>query len=104
MWRDAMNAMCDSCPFGHTAKQRHMRKSLRPGCFEEICQSVWLGGYFPCHKTTKFDDEGETIPHAGEKMCLGALEFVERAAKQRESSERRAQCADRIAAIVGKKL
>jgi hypothetical protein len=77
MWRDAMDKMCADCPFGGSPKQLHMRRSLRRGRFEEICQAVWLGGYFPCHKTTKFDDDGETIAHAGEKMCRGALEFVE---------------------------
>ena len=89
MFGEAMKEMCADCPFGGSPKQRHMRRSLRPGRFEEIAQSVWLGGYFPCHKTTHFDDEGEAMPHAGERMCRGALEFVERAAKQRQEAERR---------------
>jgi len=87
MFSEPMKEMCESCPFGSAPKQRHMRTSLRRGRFNEICQSVWLGGYFPCHKTTKFDDEGETIPHRGERMCRGALEFIERAAKARRERE-----------------
>jgi hypothetical protein len=90
MWRDAMKEMCEDCPFGASRKQLHMRRSLRRGRFDEICQSVWLGGYFPCHKTTRFDDDGETIPGPHEKQCRGALEFVERAAKAREEAYRRA--------------
>ena len=84
----AMNKMCADCPFGHTKAQRHMRNSLRPGRFNEICQDVWQGAFFPCHKTTKFDDEGEVIPGFHEKQCRGAIEFVERAAAARERRER----------------
>jgi hypothetical protein len=84
MWRDAMEKMCSDCPFGRTKAQQHMRNSLRPGRFEGICQAVWQGVYFPCHKTTKFDNDGEVLPNRNEKMCRGALEFVERAAKARK--------------------
>ena len=87
MWRDAMPEMCKDCPFGHSVSQRRMRTSLRRGRFNEICQSVWQGGYFPCHKTTKFDDDGELQPSLTEKMCRGALEFVERAAAMRNGRE-----------------
>jgi hypothetical protein len=90
MWNEAMKEMCDSCPFGWSEKQLHMRHSLMPGRFREICQSVWLGGYFPCHKTTRFDDDGVVIPHAGERTCKGAIQFIEAAAGGRERSERRA--------------
>ena len=90
MWNEAMKEMCADCPFGSSKAQRHMRNSLRRSRFEEICQSVWAGGYFPCHKTTKFDDDGDLVPHKGEKMCKGALEFIERIAKQREERELRA--------------
>lgn len=90
MWREAMKEMCADCPFGNSPAQRHMRDSLRRGRFNEICQSVWLGGYFPCHKTTKFDDDGEVVPQPGERMCRGVLEFIERAAAQRNRAEERA--------------
>jgi hypothetical protein len=88
----AMEKMCEDCPFGTSKAQLHMRRSLRPGRFNEICQSVWQGGYFPCHKTTVFDDDGDTIYNPDERQCRGALEFVERAAEnraRRASSERK---------------
>ena len=88
MWRDAMKEMCADCPFGRSAKQLHMRRSLRKGRFDEICQSVWQGSYFPCHKTTHFDDDGDLLPNSGEKMCRGALDFVERASQARQERER----------------
>jgi hypothetical protein len=79
-----MKEKCADCPFGRSAKQLHMRHSLKPGRFKEICQAVWQGGYFPCHKTTEFDDDGESVPSADEKVCRGSLEFLERAAKARD--------------------
>lgn len=86
-----MKEMCADCPFGHSPKQRHMRTSLKPGRFNEICQSVWQGAYFPCHKTTQFDDEGELLSVAETKMCRGAIEFVEAAARQREDTLARSE-------------
>ena len=83
----AVDRMCADCPFGNSAKQRHMRNSLRPGRFNEIAQSVWAGAYFPCHKTTIFDDDGEVVPNPKELQCRGALEFVERAAANRAHRE-----------------
>lgn len=81
--------MCADCPFGNSQKQRHMRNSLMPGRFKEIAQSVWRGAYFPCHKTTQFDDDGELIPNPHERQCVGAIEFIERAAANRRRAERR---------------
>ena len=91
MWREAMKKMCADCPFGNSADQLHMRESLRPGRFKELCQSVFAGAYFPCHKTTEFDDDGELVPSNKERMCKGALEFVQRAVANREKSEQRAE-------------
>lgn len=85
-----MKEMCESCPFGHSKEQRHMRNSLAKGRFDEICQSVWRGEVFICHKTTKHDDEGEWLPSKGDKVCAGSLQFLERAAAARRESERRA--------------
>lgn len=79
----AMKEMCADCPFGHTEAQIRMRESLRPGRFEEIAQAVWTGSYFPCHKTTHFDDDGDAIAYAGELQCKGALEFIERVSENR---------------------
>jgi len=79
--------MCSDCPFGSSKAQLHMRRSLQKGRFNEICQSVWQGAYFPCHKTTTFSDEGDggdLIDRHRERECIGAAEFVERAAANRE--------------------
>jgi hypothetical protein len=88
---ETMKEMCDSCPFGNSKEQRHMRNSLRPGRFDEIAQSVWQGAYFACHKTTngEEDDEGNYIYTGKEKQCRGALEFVKRAAANRDRQEMR---------------
>ena len=89
--RAATTKMCSDCPFGNSKAQRHMRNSLRPGRFSEICQSVWMGGYFPCHKTTTFDDDGELAYTPKERQCIGSLEFVTRIAANREAALARAE-------------
>ena len=77
--------MCSDCPFGNSKSQRHMRGSLRPGRFEEIAQAVWQGAYFPCHKTTQHDEDGEYVRNnPREVQCIGSIEFVERAVANRE--------------------
>jgi hypothetical protein len=84
----ATEKMCADCPFGASESQRHMRRSLKPGRFNEIAQSVWMGAYFPCHKTTTFSDEGEgedLIDRHKERECIGAIEFVQRASRGRET-------------------
>jgi hypothetical protein len=84
----AMREMCDTCPFGHSAEQTHMRKSLRPGRFDEICQSVFRGEVFVCHKTTKHDDDGEWTPSESDRECFGSIQFRERAIANRNRSEK----------------
>lgn len=87
----AMKKMCENCPFGHSAEQTHMRKSLMPGRFDEICQSVFQGHSFICHKTTSHDEEGEWSPSDKDKECAGSIQFRETAIANRERSERRAR-------------
>jgi hypothetical protein len=82
--------MCDSCPFGRSPAQQHMRRSLRRGRFEEICQSVFAGFIFACHKTTSHDDNGEWVPSERDRECAGAIGFVRRATDSRERRERKA--------------
>jgi hypothetical protein len=89
MFGEVMKEMCDSCPFGSSKKQMHMRRSLRPGRFDGICQDVWQGAYFPCHKTTEFDDDGDFVRSQKQRQCKGALEFVARAAENRRERESR---------------
>lgn len=86
-----MEAMCDDCPFGHSVKQRHMRQSLARGRFNEICQSVFRGFVFACHKTTSHDDDGEWIPTRGDRECFGSIQFRENAIANRANAERRAR-------------
>jgi hypothetical protein len=87
-----MESMCDSCPFGHSVKQTALREGLRPGRFDEICQDVFHGRIFPCHKLTEFDDDtGEWMPSAKDRECAGSIEFRLRAIRNRERAERRAE-------------
>lgn len=91
-WNPPMPAMCESCPFGHSKAQAHMRKSLAKGRFNEICQSVFRGAPFMCHKTTQHDDEdGEWVPSKSDRECAGAIQFRENACRNREEAERRAE-------------
>ena len=64
---------CKHCPF-----RTDIRFYLRTDRIEEICESIidWQQS-FPCHKTTKHDDEGDTIQHNGEMHCAGALIMME---------------------------
>jgi hypothetical protein len=75
--------MCDNCPFGSSPSQLALRRSLRRGRFNEICQSVWAGFTFACHKTTTHDDEGEWVPTERDRECAGAIEFVRKATENR---------------------
>lgn len=88
-----MEKMCDNCPFGHSASQEAMRKSLRRGRMNEIYQSVWRGEIFLCHKTTEHDDDEDSdfyVPKGQERECAGAIAFVQSARENRERAERRA--------------
>lgn len=92
---EAMLHMCDDCPFGHTKLQRNMRNSLARGRFIEICQSIWQGATFFCHKTTRLgedDGDGEFyIPTGQERECAGARQFLERAITGRAKAELKAR-------------
>lgn len=51
---------------------------LRRGRWRLITNSLRNDGSFPCHKTTKFDDDtGEPYPGTG-LQCTGALEWQEK--------------------------
>jgi len=85
-----MAQICDNCPFGHSPKQTHMRRSLARGRFNEICQSVFLGHPFICHKTTSHDDDGEWLPSERDRECAESIAFRENAIANRREAERRA--------------
>jgi hypothetical protein len=64
-----MTRPCDNCPF---------RTDVKPfiGASRAIEIVGGLDGCFPCHKTTKFDqDEAgpQHVPHDDEQHCAGAL-------------------------------
>jgi hypothetical protein len=86
-----MLKMCDNCPFGHSPEQAHMRKSLARGRFNEICQSVFQGFPFICHKTTTHDDDGEHQPTTKDRECAGSIQFKQNAIANREEAERRSR-------------
>ena len=88
---EPMKEMCENCPFGHSEKQRQMRNSLRPGRFNEICQSVFQGHVFMCHKTTTHDDEGEWVMTEKDRECAGSIAFREAAHAQRERAYARSR-------------
>jgi hypothetical protein len=62
---------CKDCPFikGTTMK-------LRPGRMASITRDL-RNDYvvFPCHKTTKHDDDGELVQREREQACMGALAY-----------------------------
>lgn len=87
---EAMKDLCDNCPFGHSPKQTHMRNSLARGRFDEICQSVFQGFVFACHKTTNHDED-EWVPSSKDRECAGSIIFRENAIANRERAERRSR-------------
>jgi hypothetical protein len=69
---------CSNCPF---IKGTSME--LQPGRMEGIVEHIKSDyNVFPCHKTTKHDEdeEGEsiTVPHDKEQACMGALAYAYR--------------------------
>jgi hypothetical protein len=70
-----MTQPCAHCPFRHDirpyltkAKVREIERSLVQACF-------------PCHETTKHDDEGEYVRAENETHCAGALILLEKLAR-----------------------
>lgn len=66
---------CDACPFGTGPKAV---RGLGTARAEGIRNALLSGQSFHCHKTVKHDDDGEAIPHKGEKECAGAMILLER--------------------------
>lgn len=65
---------CNNCPFTTKGAGLKLRKSLCPGRWIEVLNSLRNDGNFPCHKTTEFDEEGEAVSGTG-LQCAGALEW-----------------------------
>ena len=51
--KHTMTKPCDNCPF-----RTDVKPYLRPERAEEIVESLYAQQSFPCHKTTKSDEDG----------------------------------------------
>lgn len=60
---------CDNCPFNKTGPGAHLRRSLMPGRWEEITESLERGEHFTCHKTTDETGNGTNL------VCAGAIAY-----------------------------
>jgi hypothetical protein len=67
-----LTSPCDNCPF-----RRDVKPYITPARVREIADSL-VRAEFPCHKTTKFDDDGEHIPGRNDIHCAGALILLEK--------------------------
>lgn len=66
---DFMKKPCPHCPYRNDVKPY-----LTPERGEELAVLVHNPyNYFPCHKTTEHDDEGNHAYTAKEKICAGFL-------------------------------
>lgn len=77
-WR--MPEQCDNCPFASSGKGLAMRRSLAPGRWREILDSLRQGAPFHCHKTTVDmieDEETGDVVDVGPKakLCAGSIEW-----------------------------
>jgi len=63
---------CAKCPF-----RKDITPYLRKARVREIERSL-ARAEFPCHQTTKHDDEGEQVRTGGEVHCAGALILLEK--------------------------
>lgn len=63
---------CDNCPFNTSGSGRQLRKSLAPGRWEEIIDSLRNDAPFYCHKTTDETGDGTNL------VCAGAFTWQQR--------------------------
>ena len=81
--KHTMATPCENCPF-----RTDIDGYLRGDRVREICESLFQGASFPCHKTTEDweDDDGETdlIETENSQQCAGAEIFL---AKQGMSTQ-----------------
>jgi Family of unknown function (DUF6283) len=69
-----MRRPCNNCPF-----RSDIKFPLELERVEEIVHSITgEDKTFTCHKTTKFDDDGDNIPRKDDQHCAGALIMLER--------------------------
>lgn len=73
MSKFTLKTPCKDCPF-----RTDIMFYLPASRVKEICESITLHQQsFLCHKTTKFNEDGETIQHKDEIHCAGALIMLE---------------------------
>lgn len=63
---------CADCPFASGGAGLHLRKSLRPGRWREILNSLRNDIHFFCHKTTHETGNGTEL------LCAGSIEWQEK--------------------------
>jgi hypothetical protein len=63
---------CKTCPF---RSDRHFPLTQKRAV--EIVNAVLGDSWFPCHKTTCFNHEGNRLDAEKEKPCIGAARFLE---------------------------
>ncbi len=66
-----MNEPCVDCPFNESGPGLHLRKSLRPGRWQEILRGLKRDTHFTCHKTADETGDGSDL------VCAGALAWQE---------------------------
>lgn len=71
-WR--VKERCKDCPFNSGGSGLRLRKSLQRGRWAEILHGLRNDGYFHCHNTTEFDEDGEAKNGSG-LLCAGAFEW-----------------------------
>ena len=73
-WR--MPEKCANCPFHRSGPGLRLRRGLRPRRWAEILRALRSDEWFPCHKTTEEDPEGDERLVTGKtRACAGALDW-----------------------------
>lgn len=68
---------CDNCPFRTDVKPYLTKDRVRELRDEMLGQQAT----FSCHKTNKFNEEGETIEDGDSQHCAGAMILLEKLEK-----------------------
>ena len=68
-----MKQPCNNCPF-RSDVLFPLSRSRR----QDILDSIFQNGDFPCHKTTEFNDDGKIINIGKTKRCIGVAIFLEK--------------------------
>lgn len=77
----ALTTPCANCPY-----RTDVEPYLRPERARELANNLTDGGDFACHKTTRFDDEGEVVRDRQEQQCAGALILQEKSGQLGQST------------------